>query len=277
MKLRRELTLISILLLGVGYFLFAPDPHEDVLPSVRPVSKKTVSESQGKPVPTTVQDPLTEELLLQAVNVLREEYGLVPFQRNSALMQVAATRAYDMRDREYLADVSPIGESVSTVAAQAGYSFLHIGEIRMQAAVQDAAAVVSAWLEVEDDATALLSNGFRETGIAISAPFGNESEVLIVQVFGVPSTVCTPPQSVLQEEVNKNIQLLATLGYDFNDSLDSEELADAPAEVVELFEVTTLLVENVDKAAKGYTACLADTAAAVKSRPKTPRASTTPQ
>ena len=213
--------------------------------------KKRVSKSQSSA-------SISESSILEVINEARVEIERSPLEVAPLLVQIAASRAFDMKDREYLAAASPLGETVLSVAAQAGYQHLHIAEHRVRGKFTSLEELAQTLLDLEREDTHDLLAGYTEVGIAIDEFNGDSGEIVIVTVLAVPLSACEPVQVVLVEELAKNRGLLSQIGVNVEEVIDDaqEPLPSQSVEVEELIRLTRVLDDKVQQAIDSFKDCL---------------------
>ena len=247
---------IVVLLIVASAYLFVEqeEPLESIAQEqILPVEGET-SERRSSPRSAKI----TEMAVLDLVNEARSEIKRPALTIHPALVQVAASRAFDMKDREYFSEVSPLGESVRTVASQAAYRHLHLAEYRLKGKFSNISELAEKILDLENPETQLLLAGYTETGIGIEKASDGSGELYLIQVLAVPLAACTAVDSVLTDELAKNRELLEQLGVDVEEALDVEFEREPSSEpdVEELIAVTRLLNENVSTAIDTYEGCI---------------------
>lgn len=265
------LVILCLLLATVLYWMAPSSSRDESLSSSKNVGQRDrvkrsapVQRAKHKKAPLAVS---AKEVLV-AVNVLRAEYAAAPFKLSPALTQVAATRVFDMYDREYFAHVSPLGESVQSVAGAAGYSHLAIAENLAKGQYASPDEVIQEWLGNARHRKALLSQGYVESGVALKKL--SDGTFIISQVFGVPLKNCPQTDAVLAGEYRSNVKLLEKLGVSSESILtgngqQEDAWSEYSADIQELLGVTVMLRQAVEKNIAAHQACLRKTKRAIQS------------
>lgn len=275
MSKKMILLLLMLLILSIvgSVFFLTGDNTQNKNPSVETHTHAAL-ENNSIRKKKKAQDPqqINEQSIFALINNFRDELNLELLTQSSTLVQIAATRAFDMRDREYSSAVSPLGETVESVAAQAGYKHLHIKETRIKGSFSGLSEFSAELLNPEHAYQKIFSAGYVQAGIAIGPGYESADEVIVVIILAVPVSACPRLNPVLLEELEKNKQLLQQLGVNFEEELDSDNPTEESlsAEVLELLEVTRLLNSNSIEATETYQDCLrtySESVAATSSEP----------
>ncbi|MEX1112563.1 MAG: CAP domain-containing protein [Candidatus Andersenbacteria bacterium] len=181
---------------------------------------------------------LTADGTFTATNTQRRQHGLPPLLRNNTLNKAAQLKVEDMFNQQYFEHVSPDGRGPSDVVEAVSYEYITIGENLALGNFESDEALVQAWMDSPGHRANILSNNFRELGIAVGkGEFEGRSTWLAVQTFGTPLSSCPfPDESLLQRFENSG----------FSTSQIEQELADLDVEVAE----QTIVVESLIEEAK---------------------------
>lgn len=127
---------------------------------------------------------ITAPAIVRLTNAERVRAGLAPLQENPLLQRAAALKAQHMLERDYFDHVSPDGLSPWAWFDRAGYDYTFAGE-NLAIDFVEAEDVVTAWMRSPGHRRNLLSDRYKETGIAAATgEFGGRTATVIVQHFG---------------------------------------------------------------------------------------------
>lgn len=127
-------------------------------------------------------------LIIELTNQRRAQSGLPSLIVNEKLSDAARRKAADMFQKDYWAHNAPDGTKPWYFITSSGYSYLHAGE-NLARDFTDADRVVDAWIDSPSHRENLLSNRFKEIGVAVvDGKLGGQETTLIVQMFGTPQS-----------------------------------------------------------------------------------------
>lgn len=127
---------------------------------------------------------ITAQELIDLTNSKRLESGLPELEFNQLLAQAAQAKAADMIAKNYWAHTSPDGLTPWVWFKNIGYKYLYAGE-NLARDFSDSAGVVDAWMNSPSHRENILSNRYREMGIAVVHDnFQGQPTTLVVQMFG---------------------------------------------------------------------------------------------
>ena len=155
---------------------------------------------------------ITSERLVELTNQSRKAAGLAPLIENNKLDQSAYLKAEDILEKGYFNHVSPTGITPWYWFKQIDYNYRNAGE-NLAIDFIDAESLYQAWFNSPSHKTNLLSQNFKEIGIAVlSGNFNGRQTTIAVQHFGAqfekPAPVATQPKPV------KKYSSLAELNQD---------------------------------------------------------------
>lgn len=140
--------------------------------------------SQIVPGVLGIATSITAEELVNLTNSRRAEAGLSTLAINPVLSQAAQAKGADMIAKNYWAHTSPDGLTPWTFFKNAHYRYLYAGE-NLARDFSDSAGVVNAWMNSPTHRENIISNRYREIGIAvIHDTFQGQPTTLVVQFFG---------------------------------------------------------------------------------------------
>jgi uncharacterized protein YkwD len=158
----------------------------------------------GQAVPGVlgIATSITAEELINLTNVKRSEVGLPALAVNPVLSQAAQAKAADMIAKNYWAHTSPDGVTPWVWFKNAGYRYLYAGE-NLARDFSDSQGVINAWMNSSTHRENILSNRYREIGIAVvHDTFQGQPTTLIVQLFGTP---VNGTAAVVQQQASKTV------------------------------------------------------------------------
>lgn len=145
---------------------------------------------------------ITAEELVSLTNTKRTEAGLPQLTINPVLSQAAQAKAADMIAKNYWAHTSPDGVTPWVWFKNVGYRYLYAGE-NLARDFSDSTGVISAWMNSPTHRDNIMSNRYREIGIAVvHDTFQGQPTTLVVQLFGTP--VASLPE-VAQAQAEKSV------------------------------------------------------------------------
>lgn len=122
--------------------------------------------------------------LLTLVNQQRTAAGVAPLTSNPRLVSAAHSKSVDMFTKDYWSHNAPDGSEPWHFFHENGYSFKYAGE-NLAKNFQDAAGVVSGWMNSPSHRQNILSPNFTEIGLtAEPGILQGEQTMLVVAHFG---------------------------------------------------------------------------------------------
>lgn len=125
---------------------------------------------------------LTQELIIQEVNPIRENEGSSALEVNEKLTKAAQLKAEDMIARDYFSHKGPDGESPWVWLDLVDYKYGAAGE-NLAMDVNDPKVLVKAWLNSPSHAKNILNKYFTDIGIGIAKGELNEKKTVVVVMF----------------------------------------------------------------------------------------------
>lgn len=152
-----------------------------------------------------------EKQIINYVNQERVKQGLEQLIENEVLNKVAELKAQDMLGNDYFAHTSPEGVDPWFWFNKVGYPYRFAGE-NLGMDFKTATAVHEAWMKSEAHKDNILSNKYKEIGVAVKNGIIDDKETQIaVQVFGSSLRESEIPvgntQSISEEEVLKKSEI----------------------------------------------------------------------
>jgi len=127
---------------------------------------------------------IAPEEIIRLTNIERQNKGLSPVALDSALSAAAAQKAADMFARDYWAHVSPVGAQPWFFITGAGYSYRYAGE-NLARDFSSPETVIAAWMNSPSHRDNLLSDKYRDIGVAVvDGKLGGQETTLVVEMFG---------------------------------------------------------------------------------------------
>lgn len=152
---------------------------------------------------------LTAQLSIDGVvkytNEHRVKEGLPPLTINKTLNTSALVKARDMFDKQYFEHVSPDNVGPDAVIANAGYTYITVGENLALGNFQDDSVLVQGWMDSPGHRANIMHKKYTEIGVAVlKRTYEGRETWMAVQHFGLPSTACIQPDASLKEKVVGN-------------------------------------------------------------------------
>ena len=117
-------------------------------------------------------------------NVKRAENGLSPVTDNPDLDRAAASKGHDMFAKNYWAHVAPDGTQPWAFFAGVSYDYRYAGE-NLARDFSDAPSAVDAWMASPSHRENMLSDRYKEIGVAVvDGKLNGVDTTIIVQFFG---------------------------------------------------------------------------------------------
>lgn len=136
---------------------------------------------------------MTPTRVLELVNADRATEGVAPLELNDTLSAAAEAKLADMFANNYFAHTSPYGETPWRWFQMAGYSYQYAGE-NLAIHYANPEGQHAAWMASPTHRANILSDKYRETGIAVQSGLMNgETVTMTVQLFGAPRAVNAVP------------------------------------------------------------------------------------
>ena len=125
---------------------------------------------------------LSQKLIIQEVNPVREDQGFLALEVDEKLNQAAQLKAEDMIARDYFSHQGPTGELPWSWLDGVGYNYAVAGE-NLAMDVNDPKVLINAWLNSPAHAKNILNESFTEMGIGIAKGKINNKETIVVVMF----------------------------------------------------------------------------------------------
>ncbi len=127
---------------------------------------------------------ISPDEIVRLTNKQRHAGGLAAVNLDPQLSAAAAQKAADMFAKDYWAHVSSTGTQPWNFITQSGYEYRYAGE-NLARDFSDPSSVVSAWMNSPSHRENLLSDKYRDIGVAvIDGKLGGQDTTLVVQMFG---------------------------------------------------------------------------------------------
>jgi uncharacterized protein YkwD len=165
----------------------------------------------------------TEEDIVDLVNLAREDAGLERLTENDDLKISALDKAQHMKDNDYFDHVSPGGLQPWFFAQKNNYDYKSFGE-NLAEGYFSADSVHEGWMNSEGHRENILSENFKEIGVAIlEFEQNSQKSYLLVQHFGSQLTQEDLITKVICEEDSKENCEEAEEREDYLDDLIEEQ------------------------------------------------------
>jgi uncharacterized protein YkwD len=125
---------------------------------------------------------LSQELIIQEVNPVREGQGFLALEFDEKLNQAAQLKAEDMIARDYFSHQGPDGEPPWSWLDKVEYHYVTAGE-NLAMDVNDPKVLITAWLSSPSHAKNILNENFADIGIGIAKGEINKRETIVVVMF----------------------------------------------------------------------------------------------
>lgn len=145
---------------------------------------------------------ISPEEVIRLTNQKRAENGLSTLQYNGALADAARKKGENMLAMDYWAHVAPDGTQPWKFFTDSGYKYKYAGE-NLARDFSNASSAVDAWMASPSHKANLLSDKYKEIGIAVvEGDLGGVETTLIVQLFGTKLIDTAPVAPVAQARTN---------------------------------------------------------------------------
>jgi hypothetical protein len=146
---------------------------------------------------------LSQELIIQEVNPVREDQGVLALEVDEKLNQAAQLKAEDMIARDYFSHQGPGGELPWSWLDAVEYNYAAAGE-NLAMDVNDPKVLINAWLNSPSHAKNILNENFTDIGIGITKGKIKGKETIVVVMF-------LAREMSIVEEINQEAQVLGAL------------------------------------------------------------------
>jgi hypothetical protein len=148
---------------------------------------------------------ISPEEVIRLTNLKRTENGLPALTENTTLSQAAQAKAADMLADDYWAHVSPDGIQPWKFFVDFGYKYKYAGE-NLARDFQNAPSAVDAWMSSPSHRENMLSDKYREVGIAVvEGDLAGVDTTIIVQFFGTKYADTIPVAPIAQVKPTVNL------------------------------------------------------------------------
>ena len=154
---------------------------------------------------------ITAEELISLTNQQRRDNGLPALKLNTTLVNAASQKAADMIAKNYWAHTSPDGVTPWVFFKNANYQYLYAGE-NLARDFMDSQSVVNAWMKSPTHKDNILSDRYKEIGIAVvHGDFQGQPTTLVVQMFGAPINLPVPKLGKIDQSAEAAEAVIAEL------------------------------------------------------------------
>ena len=230
--------------------------------AVQEIEKIVEAPPPLKVVQKKSQSELIAKEVFIATNVHRGIHGISFLTENAVLDTIAQAKLEDMFELEYFEHESPTGILFTDLARQYGYAYLSMAENLAFGNYESEEALVQAWMDSPGHRKNILSEAYKEIGIAVGKGFFEGDEVwMAVQTFGVPLAACPAPSESRKVEIElKKSEIEALQGMinakkaeiDGMDSTQGSAYSQSVHEFNELVERYNQLVFETQNLVKEY-------------------------
>jgi len=142
--------------------------------------------------------------VVRITNIKRSENGLSTLVENSELDKTAKAKGQDMLEKGYWAHVSPEGKQPWDFFKAVGYKYRYAGE-NLARDFSNPNAAVEAWMASPSHRENMLSDRYREIGVAVvDGSLNGKETTIIVQLFG--TTLAGAPQIPIAAAKNNAVK-----------------------------------------------------------------------
>ncbi|WKZ24388.1 MAG: CAP domain-containing protein [Patescibacteria group bacterium] len=141
-----------------------------------------------------VNSYFTVEGIMAESNKHRAKEGLSPLTLSPKLNEAAKLKVEDMFEYQYFEHISLKGDGPGDLAKKVDYDFLSVGENLALGNFKNDQELVDGWMNNPGHRANIMNPFYSEIGIAFGeGNFEDKKTWLIVQEFGLPSSVCPGP------------------------------------------------------------------------------------
>ena len=143
---------------------------------------------------TTFASDITPDKVVELANQERSAQGLPGLEVDNDLAKAAEAKAIDMADKHYFAHISPKGITPWYWIEKSDYHYRHAGE-NLAIRFTNAEDEERAWMESPKHRENIMSEKYRDTGVAVKTVVGEDGQksILVVQMFGTRMGESAPP------------------------------------------------------------------------------------
>jgi len=146
---------------------------------------------------------LTQDLIVEEVNPIREENNLLELKVSEKLSLAAQAKAKDMIERDYFSHTSPNGKKPWAWIEEVNYNYSAAGE-NLAIDCSDPIVLVKAWMQSPLHAKNIINGYFTDVGIGIAkGEFKGRQTTVVVMFLG--REILKYPQAALTVEGPKII------------------------------------------------------------------------
>lgn len=143
------------------------------------------------------------ESVIEATNGQRTKEGLPPLATNALLIESAKIKTEDMIANQYFEHTSPAGVTVSDLGDRVGYDYIVMGENLALGNFDDAADLLTAWMNSPGHRANILNPQYKEIGVyAMRGTYQGHSVWFAVQHFGTNRLVCPTISTEKKKEID---------------------------------------------------------------------------
>jgi hypothetical protein len=142
--------------------------------------------------------------VIRLTNEKRAEHGLAPLKEDSTLSSTAYLKGQHMIERDYWAHVSPDGTEPWFFFRQGGYVYRYAGE-NLARDFTDAESAVDAWMASPTHRENILSDRYKDIGIAVVEGDVNEVDTTIIVQFLGTRLADTLPTTPIAQTGNEGV------------------------------------------------------------------------
>ncbi|MBU3942769.1 CAP domain-containing protein [Patescibacteria group bacterium] len=188
---------------------------------------------------------LTQKLIVQEVNPVRETYGFLKLETNKKLTKAAQMKAQDMVKRDYFDHLGPEGETPWSWLEKADYEYAAAGE-NLAMDCNDPVILINAWMNSPSHARNILNGYFTDIGIGIAeGVIDGRKTTVVVMFLGRERTVSLGMATNISDDYKEIIISETKSAKPQTLSIAKEEVRPEEPLVVKVVEEEDLYKENL--------------------------------
>ena len=160
---------------------------------------------------TDLMANLTQKLIIEEINPIRESQGFLLLRPNKKLTEAAQSKAEDMIKRDYFSHFGPEGESPWFWIENVGYNYAAASE-NLAIDCANPKSLVNAWINSPSHAKNILNGYFSDIGIGVADGKIEGRETTVVVMF-------------LGRELNNEVRATLISSEEIDNILENEERA----------------------------------------------------
>ena len=127
---------------------------------------------------------ITQQLIIEQVNPVRQTSGFLELQPDERLMKAAQMKAEDMIKRNYFSHKGPDGEAPWSWLEKVNYNYSAAGE-NLAMDISDPEILIKSWLGSPNHAKNILNVDFTDIGVGLAkGKMDNKKTIVVVMFLG---------------------------------------------------------------------------------------------